>query len=88
MLEWIKNINKELPNWKTYLAKFDKNRIMYVVISTETTGMNPEKDVILSIGAFAVNDSIFIGTVSKLFYYNINTYMIIDFQMSLLSKVR
>jgi DNA polymerase-3 subunit epsilon len=32
------------------------------VISTETTGMNPEKDVILSIGAFAVvDDSIFIG---------------------------
>jgi DNA polymerase-3 subunit epsilon len=54
MLEWIKNINKELPNWKTYLAKFDKNRIDVVVISTETTGMNPEKDVILSIGAFAV----------------------------------
>jgi DNA polymerase-3 subunit epsilon len=31
------------------------------VISTETTGMNPEKDVILSINAFMVNDSIFIG---------------------------
>ncbi|SEA51514.1 DNA polymerase-3 subunit epsilon [Flavobacterium gillisiae] len=63
MLEWIKNINKELPEfWKTYLAKFDKKSNRYVVISTETTGMNPEKDVILSIGAFAVvDDSIFIG---------------------------
>jgi hypothetical protein len=49
MLEWIKNINKELPFWKTYLAKFDKKSNRYVVISTETTGMNPEKDVILSI---------------------------------------
>ncbi|MEZ7500176.1 exonuclease domain-containing protein [Flavobacterium sp. Arc3] len=63
MLEWIKNINKELPEfWKTYLAKFDKKSNRYVVISTETTGMNPHKDVILSIGAFAVvDDSLFIG---------------------------
>jgi DNA polymerase-3 subunit epsilon len=63
MLEWIKNINKELPEfWKTYLAKFDKKSNRYVVVSTETTGMNPHKDVILSIGAFAVvDDSLFIG---------------------------
>jgi DNA polymerase-3 subunit epsilon len=63
MLEWIKNINKELPEfWKTYLSKFDKKSNRYVVISTETTGLNPHKDVILSIGAFAVvDDSIFIG---------------------------
>jgi len=63
MLEWIKNINKELPEfWKTYLAKFDKKSNRYVVISTETTGMNPHKDVILSIGAFAVvDDSLFVG---------------------------
>jgi DNA polymerase-3 subunit epsilon len=57
-----KNINKELPEfWKTYL-EIRSNR--YVVISTETTGLNPHKDVILSIGAFAVvDDSIFIATV-------------------------
>jgi DNA polymerase-3 subunit epsilon len=63
MLEWIKNINKELPEfWKTYLSKFDKKSNRYVVISTETTGLNTHKDVILSIGAFAVvDDSIFIG---------------------------
>ena len=63
MLEWIKNINKELPEfWKTYLSKFDKKSNRYVVISAETTGLNPHKDVILSIGAFAVvDDSIFIG---------------------------
>jgi DNA polymerase-3 subunit epsilon len=59
MLDWIKNINKELPEfWKTYLSKFD-NRI--VIISTETTGLNPHKDV-LSIRAFAVvDDSLFIS---------------------------
>jgi DNA polymerase-3 subunit epsilon len=63
MLDWIKNINKELPEfWKTYLSKFDKKSDRYVVISTDKTGLNPYKDVILSIGAFAVvNDSIVIS---------------------------
>jgi DNA polymerase-3 subunit epsilon len=63
MLDWIKNINKELPEfWKTYLSKFDKKSNRYVVISTDKTGLNPYKDVILSIGAFAVvNDSIVIS---------------------------
>jgi hypothetical protein len=32
MLDWIKNINKELPEfWKTYLSKFDKNRIVMLL---------------------------------------------------------
>ena len=63
MLDWLKNINKEHPDfWKAYVSKFDKKSSRYVVISTETSGLNPSKDVILSIGAFAViNDSIFIG---------------------------
>lgn len=63
MLDWLKHINKEYPEfWKTYLSKFDKKSNRYVVISIETTGMDMHKDVILSIGAFAVvDDSIFIG---------------------------
>lgn len=63
MLDWIKNINKEHPEfWKTYLSKFSTKSKRFVVISTETSGLNPDKDVILSIGAFAViNDSIIIG---------------------------
>ncbi|WP_348797206.1 3'-5' exonuclease [Flavobacterium adhaerens] len=63
MLDWLKNINKEYPEfWKTYLSKFDQKSKRYVVFTTETSGLNPEKDVILSIGAFAIlNNKIHIG---------------------------
>lgn len=62
MLDWLKHINKDSPDfWKEYLAKFGKKSDRYVVISTETSGMNSNKDVILSIGAFAIiNDSVHI----------------------------
>jgi DNA polymerase-3 subunit epsilon len=57
MLDWLKQINKESPDfWKAYLAKFGKKSNRYVVLSTETSGMNLSKDVILSIGAFAIID--------------------------------
>jgi DNA polymerase-3 subunit epsilon len=60
MLDWIKNLNKEYPEfWKIYSSKFEKKSNRFVVISTETTGLNPNKDVILSIGAVTVeNDTI------------------------------
>lgn len=63
MLDWLKNINKDHPDfWKDYISKFDKKSMRFVVLSTETSGMNVEKDVILSIGSFAVIDnSIVIG---------------------------
>lgn len=63
MLDWLKNINKEHPEfWKTYLSKFDQKSNRYVVFTTETSGLNPEKDVILSIGSFAIiNNKIHIG---------------------------
>ena len=65
MLDWLKNINKEHPEfWKTYLSKFDKKSTRYVVLSIETTGLNPKKDVILSFGAIGVvNNNILIGDV-------------------------
>jgi DNA polymerase-3 subunit epsilon len=63
MIDWIKNINKEYPEfWKLYLSKFETKSNRYVILSTETTGLNPKKDVILSFGAIAIiNDIIRIG---------------------------
>ena len=63
MLDWLKNIAKEHPEfWKTYVSKFDKKSNRYVALSVETTGLNPKKDVILSFGAIAVvNDNVIIG---------------------------
>lgn len=63
MLDWIKNINKEYPEfWKNYLSKFDKKSKRFVVLSTETTGLSLDKDVILSIGSFSViNNGILIA---------------------------
>lgn len=62
MLDWLKNINKEHPEfWKEYLAKFSKKSHRYVILSTEATGNSVEKDVITYISAFAVeNDAILI----------------------------
>jgi DNA polymerase-3 subunit epsilon len=63
MIDWLKKINKEYPEfWKKYLSQFDKKPTRFVVLSTETTGLNPEKDVILSIGSVAIlNDAIYVG---------------------------
>ncbi|WP_125720809.1 3'-5' exonuclease [Flavobacterium ustbae] len=57
MLDWLKNINKDYPDfWKDYLTKFETRPNKFVVLSTETSGLNPDKDVILSLGAFSVID--------------------------------
>lgn len=63
MLDWLKNINKDHPEfWKTYQTSFDKKPNRYVSLSIETTGLNPKKDVILSFGAVAIiDDNIIIG---------------------------
>ncbi len=62
MLDWLKHINKEYPDfWKEYQAKFSKKSNRYVVLSTEASGDSVEKDVITYISAFAVvHDTILI----------------------------
>lgn len=68
MLDWLKNINKEYPEfWKDYLSKFDKKSNRYVAFSLETTGLNPRKDVILSIGAIAIiNEQVIVGDMFEI----------------------
>lgn len=62
MLEWLTGSSKHPEFWKLYLAKFETKSNRYVILNTETTGLNPRKDVILSFGALAVvNDIIRIG---------------------------
>jgi DNA polymerase-3 subunit epsilon len=63
MLDWIKNINKDHPDfWKAYLAKFEKKSNRYVVLCTQTSGHNPVRDVIFSFGGIAVvDDQVVVG---------------------------
>ncbi len=63
MFDWLKNINKEHPEfWKEYMSKFENKSDRFVVISTETSGLSPTRDVILSLGSFAiVNNAIMIN---------------------------
>lgn len=63
MFDWIKNITKESPDfWKTYVSSLESKSNRYVVISVESTGLNPKKDVMVSLGAVAVVDnSILVG---------------------------
>ena len=91
MFDWIKNINKEYPEfWKDYLAKFEKKSNRYVILSTETTGLNPKKDVILSFGAIAViNDQIVVQDTLELVilqYKYLNQGIVIDFLKFLLFR--
>jgi DNA polymerase-3 subunit epsilon len=63
MFDWLKNINKPYPDfYKNYITKFEKKSNRFVALSIETTGLNVEKDVILSFGCVAIiNDSIVVG---------------------------
>ena len=59
MLDWIKNISKEYPDfWKLYLNKFETKSKRFVCINFDKTGLNPKKDVILSIGCIGIHDEI------------------------------
>lgn len=58
MLDWIKHMHNDHPEfWKAYLAKFAVKTNRFVVISAVATGTSPSKDVILSLGAVAVEQN-------------------------------
>lgn len=58
MLDWLKNLGKEYPDfWKDYLVQQDVVSTRKVVVHIETTGINPSKDKILSIGAIAIENN-------------------------------
>ena len=55
MLDWIKYMHNDHPEfWKSYLAKFAQKSNRFVVISAVATGTSPSNDVLLSLGAVAV----------------------------------
>lgn len=55
MFSWLKN--KNYPEfWKNYLDTFGKKTKRFVAINVETSGLNPDEDVILSIGAIGIED--------------------------------
>jgi DNA polymerase-3 subunit epsilon len=56
MLDWLKN--KKYPEfWKTYLQKQEEKSTRYVTLSVQATGLNPSKDVILTIGAVGIQNN-------------------------------
>lgn len=58
MLDWFKNIGKDYPEfWKNYLLQFETTTERKVSLYIETTGINPAKDKIISIGAIAIEKS-------------------------------
>lgn len=56
MLDWLKN--KKYPEfWKTYLQNNEDKSARYITLSIKTTGLNTQKDVILTIGCMAVENN-------------------------------
>ncbi|OWP83552.1 DNA polymerase III subunit epsilon [Flavobacterium davisii] len=55
MLDWLKHLGKEYPDfWKNYLVQLETPSIRKVALHIETTGLNPLKDKIISIGAVVI----------------------------------
>ncbi len=58
MIDWFKNIGKDYPEfWKYYVALLETPTTRKVALHIETTGLNPTKDRIISIGAIAIENN-------------------------------
>ena len=68
---WFGGGNKpsEYPEVNTYLESFKENSEVFVVFDTETTGLNPAKDQMVSIGAVKASENSIL--VNQCFYYEI-----------------
>jgi DNA polymerase III subunit epsilon len=70
---WFQNKKSYPKFWETYLQYFSKSNsadkpIRYVIFDTETTGLHPGSDVILSLGAVTVvNNHILVNEALELF---------------------
>ena len=72
--DWFRKTKKEAPQfWKDYLSGFQKQTgnhpsKRFVVFDCETTGLDPKKDVILSIGAIGIEgDAILVNDYFEVF---------------------
>ena len=85
-----KLFNKEYPEfWKKYTDSFKNPATKYVVISMETSGLDTQKDVIMSIAATSVIDNrIIIKDSSEIFViHKRHTELDIDNEFISVSKV-
>ncbi|MES2811156.1 MAG: exonuclease domain-containing protein [Bacteroidota bacterium] len=58
MIDWLKNIGKDYPEfWKEYLIQLEVPSTRKIALHLETTGINPTKDKIISIGAVAIENN-------------------------------
>lgn len=58
MLDWFKNLGKDYPEfWKNYLLQQEIPSVRKVALYIETTGLNPNKDKILSIGGISIENN-------------------------------
>ncbi|MFK6999902.1 exonuclease domain-containing protein [Flavobacterium oreochromis] len=58
MLDWLKHLGKEYPDfWKNYLIQLETPSVRKVALHIETSGLNPSKDKIISIGAIAIENN-------------------------------
>jgi DNA polymerase-3 subunit epsilon len=56
MLDWLKS--KKYPEfWQAYLQKQENKSERYITLSLKSTGLNPEKDAVLTIGCVGIDNN-------------------------------